>query len=530
MGITIDSSSIFPSGFEHKSAWRESSESETSQKSVTTPGNTENGLGDYYDENGRLRKSTGLGWILAAFFVVADMAGGGIVALPTAIVRCGFWLGICILAVMCVMATTSAVMLGRAWEILLRRFPEYRTHCRKPYAEIGYRALGPKMKTIVSICVNFTQFGASVVFLLLCAKNIDEFLRAFFAIDIGFCIVILVVALLLLPITMLKSPQDFWPVVVGGMVSTGLAVVLVGVGSMMDYADCGPVSEMPPMKASNVLVALGTILFTYGGHSAFPTIQHDMKRPSQFDKSSILAFTIITVLNISAVCIGGWTYGDSLRESVINSIQTFWIQQAINVMITAHCLLTVTLLINPLYQEAEELFKIPQGFSMKRVLVRSCIMVAVVFMGLSLPSFGHVLDFIGSSTVTLTSVVFPCLFYLYLAAAEKKANDPMNLKYAMDEEKPISFIEMVRRTDLKTLFYCGVISVIGSVAGLVATYSALKALSVTHFVPPCYLKSFFNTTTNFAPTAVTNCCGPFQNISRNGPINDFCTAIDLEFY
>jgi hypothetical protein len=47
--------------------------------------------------------------------------------------------------------------------------------------------------------------------------------RAFFQIEISFCLIILVVALLLLPITLLKSPNDFWPVVVGGMLSTGIA-------------------------------------------------------------------------------------------------------------------------------------------------------------------------------------------------------------------------------------------------------------------------------------------------------------------
>ena len=44
-------------------------------------------LGDFYLENGRLRKTHGLHWVIAALFVVADMAGAGIVALPTAVVR-----------------------------------------------------------------------------------------------------------------------------------------------------------------------------------------------------------------------------------------------------------------------------------------------------------------------------------------------------------------------------------------------------------------------------------------------------------
>lgn len=58
---------------------------------------------------------------------------------------------------------------------------------------------------------------------------------------------------------------------------------------------------------------------------------------------------------------GTLIYGSSLNKSVINSIQTVKIQQAINIMIAAHCLLTVTLIINPLNQEFEEHFNLPQG-------------------------------------------------------------------------------------------------------------------------------------------------------------------------
>ena len=62
------------------------------------------------------------------------------------------------------------------------------------------------------------------------------------------------------------------------------------------------------------------------------------------------------------VCLVGYlSYGDSLRDSVINSIQTKWIQQTINVTITLHLILSLTIVFNPLNQEVEEYFKIPLG-------------------------------------------------------------------------------------------------------------------------------------------------------------------------
>lgn len=62
------------------------------------------------------------------------------------------------------------------------------------------------------------------------------------------------------------------------------------------------------------------------------------------------------------VCLVGYlSYGDSLRDSVINSIQTKWIQQTINVTITLHLILSLTIVFNPLNQEVEEYFGTPHG-------------------------------------------------------------------------------------------------------------------------------------------------------------------------
>lgn len=58
--------------------------------------------------------------------------------------------------------------------------------------------------------------------------------------------------------------------------------------------------------------------------------------------------------------VGYYTYGDSLKSNLINSIQTLWMQQSINMLITVHCILTLTIVFNPLNQEFEEIFNVPQ--------------------------------------------------------------------------------------------------------------------------------------------------------------------------
>ncbi|KAH7721062.1 Protein Y32F6A.4 [Aphelenchoides avenae] len=375
---------------------------------------------DGYFKKGQFVRNQGMHWVLAGLFCVGDMAGAGIVALPTAMIQSQFWPGLIICGLMALVALASSVFLGRCWTILIRRWPEYRTHCRKPYAEIGFRALGRPAKIAVSVCINTTLFGATVVFLLLSAKNIHDFMDAFFAKSISFCFLIIVVAVALLPVVMLKSPQDFWWAIVAGMASTAVATVLLSIGAALDYSDCAPSRHMPDFTLLNYFLALGTFLFTFGGLAAFPTIQHDMKKPHEFTKSAILAFAVICAFYIPVVTTGYLSYGDSIRESIINSIQTKWIQQAVNVMITLHCLLTITLLVNPLNQEIEEVLDAPQTFGWKRFVIRSCVMLCAVIVAESVPNFGPLLNLVGGSTATQCSLIFPTVFYLYLNAADQE--------------------------------------------------------------------------------------------------------------
>lgn len=75
-----------------------------------------------------------------------------------------------------------------------------------------------------------------------------------------------------------------------GMLTTVIAVILIIIGSSLDFKDCNSPWNSPKMKLESVGLAFGTMLFTYGGHSTIPTIQHDMKKPSDFRKTSLLSF------------------------------------------------------------------------------------------------------------------------------------------------------------------------------------------------------------------------------------------------
>lgn len=75
-----------------------------------------------------------------------------------------------------------------------------------------------------------------------------------------------------------------------GWLSTAIAVIFIGIGAILDYKSCAPTHVYADLKFENVLTAMGTFSFTQSGHHAFPTIQHDMRRPSDFHKTTFSGF------------------------------------------------------------------------------------------------------------------------------------------------------------------------------------------------------------------------------------------------
>uniref|UniRef100_A0A915MGG4 Amino acid transporter transmembrane domain-containing protein n=1 Tax=Meloidogyne javanica TaxID=6303 RepID=A0A915MGG4_MELJA len=280
-----------------------------------------------------------------------------------------------------VMACSTSIMLGKCWLILQRRWPViYKdNHCREPYPEICMRALGPRFK---------------------------------------------------------------WAAVLSAGTTT-IAVILICFGTLMDSSVCAKISVgMPPNnKFSNYFLALGTFLFSYGGHPGFPTIQHDMKKPKEFTKASIIAFLILSMLYLPVCILGYIVYGNSLRESIMNSIQNVWIQHTASFLITGHAIFSIIIVINPINQIAEKKFFVPQEFGPFRIIVRGIVLFLVVLVAESIPTFGPLLDLSGGSTQTSTALIYP--------------------------------------------FF-------GILGGGAATFTAIRELTYTHFVPPCYISVFMD--------------------------------------
>uniref|UniRef100_A0A914C2Y9 Uncharacterized protein n=1 Tax=Acrobeloides nanus TaxID=290746 RepID=A0A914C2Y9_9BILA len=97
-------------------------------------------------------------------------------------------------------------------------------------------------------------------------------------------------------------------------------------------------------------------------------------------------------------------------------------------------------------------------------------------------------------------------------------------------DKLPSLSKVITSNSKATLICCTFCIVLGIVGGIAASYSAIRELSTTHFIPPCYIEPFLtHSHTSSISHAQTNCCGHFMNISRYGNESK-CATADLNYY
>lgn len=255
----------------------------------------------------------GLTVFTAAVFIAGEMAGSGILALPKAIANAGLykgkikffpinlnkirissfligWAGVAIIIFTCWASVRACLCLSECWMLIEKEWPEYKTRCRDPYPTIADKSIGPWMKKVASITMDISLFGATLVFLLLCADLISLLLSSH--INISFCNLIIILGCILCPLTWLGSPQDFSPIAFGAMFSTMISVVIVIAILIKESSSIehDTASHHTPTIRS-FLLGTSTIMFAFGGTVTLPTFQNDMKIKSEFPKAVYLGFS-----------------------------------------------------------------------------------------------------------------------------------------------------------------------------------------------------------------------------------------------
>ncbi|BES98459.1 amino acid transporter [Nesidiocoris tenuis] len=408
----------------------------------------------------------GLGIFTAAIFIVGEMAGSGVLALPRAVVDSG-WIGLGLVIFFCVNSCYGGTRLGLCWEIIEERYPEHRGQTRNPYPMIAQYALGKWGRMLVTVCVQITLFGAGVVYLLLASQIVQDLLKNI-APKITFCMWFLIFAALISLPMWLGSPKDFRLVGFLAVMTTALSCIFIFAQIVKEGVHNPYVVPHRNKNWMDFFLSFGVILFSFGGASTFPTIQNDMADRSKFKTSVYIAFAVILVLYLPIAFASYFVFGDYTDPNIILSLGDGPNVICANVFMAVHLIMAFLIIVNPVCQDIENIFNVPHEFGIWRCVVRTVLVLLMVVVGESIPQFSKILALVGGSTITLLTFILPN--YMYMALCDQES--PAWTKRQIPVHMRVYMWEMI---------------LIGVVGGVAATYTAMHAIFSSHLSTPCYI-------------------------------------------
>ncbi len=124
----------------------------------------------------------------------------------------------------------------------------------------------------------------------------------------------------------------------------------------------------------------------------------------------------------------------------------------------------------------------------RRITSRTLVMILLLFLAVTVPSFGSILNLVGSSTATLLTYVFPGIFYISLnQEAQKRFKAIFQTYMLVGLISPTFSFSSTVWAKAETVV-CLILILIFLFGGVLASGIALAEILVTDFRRPCYLQ------------------------------------------
>ena len=316
-------------------------------------------------------KAKGLSVLGAISFIVGDIVGAGIVTLPYTMQLISWW-GLPMFFIGSLLMCLCGTLLSKACLVAFNDVVN-RDTLRDPYPQVAEKSYGFKMKHLVITVLNVSLLFACIVFLLLLGEIATQLaplpiekvshrnqLRIWFV----------VCGVALLPFTFLGTPKDFWGVGPLASVASVLASVLILLNIIMVGHKYGyKIPNRISVDPETVLAISGTIQFTFGGISIFPTIQNDLNEPAKFPQAVAISYCIVFFI-YTGVSVAAFVVLDGkIQEDILStfiSMDLYRVCPYFRVYVTiaqalicVHILCAFILIINPVNLQIESMLDVP---------------------------------------------------------------------------------------------------------------------------------------------------------------------------
>ncbi|KAI3952626.1 hypothetical protein MKX01_013588 [Papaver californicum] len=174
----------------------------------------------------------------------------------------------------------------------------------------------------------------------------------------------------------------------------------------------------------DVFNAIGTIAFSFAGHSVVLEIQATI--PSTPEKPStkpmwkgvVVAYLIVALCYFPVAIAGFWAYGNAVEDDVLISLEhPPWLIALANFMVFLHVVGSWQVFAMPVFDMLEAYLVKNLNFTPGtplRIIGRSGYVVITAFIGICIPFFGGLLGFFGGLIFAPISYFIPCIMWQIL--------------------------------------------------------------------------------------------------------------------
>ncbi|XP_043213985.1 amino acid transporter AVT3B-like isoform X1 [Amphibalanus amphitrite] len=222
-------------------------------------------------------------------------------------------------------------------------------------------------------------------------------------------------------VTFLSSAGTRRKIIYMGLMAAMVACLCCIIRLSMWISEMKEPAVRTPPSLQTFSLGLATIMFSFAGAGALPTIQNDMADRSKFTRSVFLGYGGLIVLFSSMSALGFTALGDKLSANIINSLPDGDFRKISQLAFTISLITATYTLINPVFRQVEGPLKIEgPDMSLKQVLVRTVVIGLMVLVGLTVPSFDKILNLLGSTTIGVLAFIMPPVFYLRLVTQHQE--------------------------------------------------------------------------------------------------------------
>ncbi|TVU34437.1 hypothetical protein EJB05_16269 [Eragrostis curvula] len=284
------------------------------------------------------------------------------------------------------------------------------------YPDIGQLAFGRAGRRAIGAVMYVELYLVATSFLVLEGGSLDKLFPGAGA-DLFGCRVrgkqlfTLAAAAVVLPTTWLRDLSVLAYVSAVGLVASAAltaSLLWAGVDEHGFHRNGGNVLNLAGLPTS-----LSLYFVCFAGHGIFPTVYSSMKKKRDFTKV-LLVSSVLCSLNYALTAVLGYMiYGDDVQALVtlnLPSGKTYTRIAILTTLITP--LAKYAIVIQPITIRLEEKLSLASHGGFTRAAISTAVLVSTTVVACTVPFFGYLMSFIGSSLNVTVAVLFPCLSYL----------------------------------------------------------------------------------------------------------------------